>query len=177
MDESKLIELSKKHNKKALSILLSQNYSIVYGYLLKLSYNEEIAKDVTQETMVKAILNIDGFNGKSKFSTWLIQIANNYYLNLKKRDKRLLFTNSDVLDVFASEIESIEDQYIKKDRFINVMKHLQTYKASQRMPFILKHYYGYSYDEIATILNCPIGTVRSRIHNTIKKLQGELKGD
>lgn len=177
MDESKLIELSKKQNKKALSILLSQNYPIVYGYLLKLSYNEELAKDVTQETMVKAILNIEGFKGQSKFSTWLIQIANNYYFNLKKKDKRLLFTDIDVLDVFASDIESIEDQYIKKDQFIKVMTHLKTYKETQRMPFILKHYYGYSYEEIANILNCPIGTVRSRIHNTIKKLQGELKGD
>lgn len=177
MDEKRLIELAKLNNQNALSKLLDQNYNFVYGYILKLCFDKSLAEDITQDTMVKAILNIKKFKGQSKFSTWLIQIAHNHYLNIVKRNKKVTYHSNDVLDVFQNEIKSIEESYESKDKFIRVMTLLKKYKDKHRIPFILKHYYDYSYEEIATIMSCPIGTVRSRIHNTIKKLQVDLKGE
>lgn len=177
MNEGRLIELAKKNNQQAMSLLLSQNYDYVYGYIIKICFNKELAEDICQETMVKAILNIKKFKSNSKISTWLIQIANNHYLNVVKRNKKIVFTNLDILDVFSQNVTSVEDQVITKTQFLDVMQVLNNYKENQRIPFILKHYHGYSYDEISIIMNCPIGTIRSRIHNTIKKLQNDLKGD
>lgn len=175
--EQRLVELAKKNNKEALSILIENNYPIVYGYVLKLCYNEEVAKDITQDVMLKAIKNIKKFKGESKFSTWLVRIASNHYINTTKKSNRE-FTVDDVrfFEVFESHEKSIDDQIADKEMFVKIMSLLKEMKEKQRMPFILKHYYGYRYDEIADILNCPIGTVRSRIHNTIKKIQEELKG-
>lgn len=179
MDEYTLIKLAKQNNQKALSILLSNNYNIVYGYILKLSRNEEIAKDITQDTMVKAITNISKFKSNSKFSTWLITIATNHYKNTIKKYRRMIPVSEEQL-LCSLEINnktlSIEDQYSIKEQFLQVINALDDFKDSQKMPFILRHYYGYSYDEIAIIVNCPIGTVRSRIHNVVKRLQERLGG-
>lgn len=178
MDEKKLIELAKKNNQNALSILLSDNYDIVYGYLIKLCYDNELAKDLTQETMMKAIVNLSKFKLKSKFSTWLIAIATNLYKNHAKKNNKITFTDDlSMMDCMLKSHQLLEDDFIIKDQFIKVMKILKTMKDQQRMPFILCHYYGYKYDEISVILKCPVGTVRSRIHNTIKKIQTEMKGD
>lgn len=166
MDEKRLVHLARK-DKRVLEKLLQANYKLVYGYLLKLTCDVELSKDLTQDTMVKAIVYLDSFKGESKFSTWLITIASNIFKNHMKKKKHVtVLLEKDLKDMF-----DLEDQVINHQRFIKVMTHLKTMKEKQAMPFILKHYYGYSYEEIAEILACPIGTIRSRIHNTIKKLQ------
>ncbi len=179
MNEAVLIKLAQDNNRNALSQLLSSNYNIVYGYMLKVTKNDDLAKDITQDTMVKAITNINKFRGDSKFSTWLITIASNQFKNsIKKHNKMVTMKDSDLFSILegSNTSMSIDDKIIHKESFILVLKELDNYKYKQKMPFILKHYYGYSYQEISIILKCPIGTVRSRIHNVIKKLQLKLKG-
>lgn len=178
MDESTLLELARKQNQQALSMLLSQNYEIVYGYLIKLTLNQELAKDLTQDTMVKAIVNLNQFKGKSKFSTWLITIGSNLYKNYLKKNKRIQYTDDfSFLDQTVESRSKVEHLAESKETTRMIFQALSQMKMQQRMPFLLKHYYGYSYEEISTILDCPLGTVRSRIHNTIKKLQKIMKGD
>ncbi len=179
MDEAVLIKLAKDDNKKALSMLLSSNYNIVYGYILKLSRNDDIAKDITQDTMVKAISNIKKFRGESKFSTWLITIASNQFKNSIKKYKRMVpLESNDLMNILEKNnySNSIEDDLVLKESFLLLLKELDNFKQEQKMPFLLKHYYGYDYKEIAEILDCPIGTVRSRIHNVIKRLKTNLIG-
>lgn len=177
MNEQRLVELAKKNNRDAMSLLLESNYAFVFGYVLKLCYDQELANDITQDVMLKAIKNIKKFKGNSKFSTWLVRIATNHYLNATKRSKKIVYTDDySFFDSFHSPDKDIDVQVYEKELFIQVMTHLKSFKNDQRMPFILKHYYGYSYEEISKIMKCPIGTVRSRIHNTIKKLQDLMKG-
>lgn len=177
MNESRLIELAKQENKNALSMLLSQNYEFVYSYMIKLTLNKETAKDLTQETMVKAIVHLKGFKGNGKFSTWLISIGTNVYKNQVKKSKRMILTDDmSFMDELLPHVNSTETIVEQKERLTLILNCLSKMKDQQRLPFLLKHYYGYSYEEIAQILDVPIGTVRSRIHNTIKKLQKELKG-
>jgi RNA polymerase sigma-70 factor (ECF subfamily) len=175
MDDRVLIEQAQQMNKSALSELFKMHYKTVYGYLIKLTYDQTLAEDLTQETMIKAMVNIKSFKFKSQFSSWLLAIATNLYKNYIKKNKRIVLQED---MSFLDQIEvspSIEGQVLVNDQFKKVMSVLKTFKDQQRIPFILKHYYGYSYDEIAIILKIPIGTVRSRIHNTIKKLQKSLK--
>lgn len=160
-----LIERAKKGDKEALSLILQKNYAIVYGYFLKLIGQKELAYDLTQETLLKAIENIDKFSGNSKFSTWLITIGTNLFkdnlrrekINANKLAKIGIFENSTLVH---SEIE-----------FFNILDVLTPIK---KIPIVLKYYYGFTYEEIATILEIPVGTVRSRLHNAIKDLRAEL---
>lgn len=172
MDERSLIESSKK-SKHALSLLLSKHHKMVYGFLLQLTCNQSLAEDLTQDTMVKAIMNIKKFRHESKFSTWLFTIANNTYKNHVKKHSRVIVKP---LDETLESTFNTEKTVLIEDEFHKIMSHLKDMKDEQRIPFLLKHYYGYSYDEIAIIMKCPIGTVRSRIHNTVKKLQKHLGG-
>ena len=88
MDEKTLLEKARSGDRKSLELLLYDNYKIVYGYLLKLTMNEEVTKDLTQDVMMKAILNIKKFKGESKFSTWLISIASNLYKNYIRKNEK-----------------------------------------------------------------------------------------
>lgn len=173
MDEEILVLKAKKGDKKALEKLFQDNYSVVYGYMLKLILDENIAKDFTQEAMLKAILNIKKFKGKSKFSTWLITIATNAY---KDNIKKIKGREVNIESIATTSNENLEETIIIKETFQNIKRILLDIPESKRMVFILKHYYDYSYEEISKIVDCPIGTVRSRLHYCIKKIKNELDG-
>lgn len=71
--------------------------------------------------------------------------------------------------------ESVEDQSVKEMEYREAMSILSTIPYEKRAAFILKYYYGYSYDEISTILKCPVGTVRSRLHYCAIYIRDEMK--
>lgn len=169
MQEQKLVVLAQSGNKEALGILLRDNYPIIYGYLLKVTLNEEEAKDITQEVMVKAIININRFLGEAKFSTWLISIASNTFKDNLRRKKR--YSAVDINEISLEAPDNVEEQVINKEMIDRLKKSLLKIPEEKRMAFVLKHFYHYSYEEIGQILKCPIGTVRSRLHYCIKKLQ------
>ncbi len=169
LDEKVLLEKARSGDRKSLELLLYDNYKIIYGYLLKLTMNEELTKDITQEVMVKAILNIKKFKGDSKLSTWLISIASNLYKDSIRKNKYA--SSLKVEEITVKYSQNIEDSVINKDTIRRIENILKDLPHEKRMVFILKNYYDYSYEEISTILKCPIGTVRSRLHYCIKKLR------
>lgn len=169
MNEKALLEKARTGDRKALELLLYDNYKIVYGYLLKLTVNEELTKDLTQDVMMKAILNIKKFKGDSKFSTWLISIASNLYKDYIRKSKKI--SSSAIEELSIKDSQNIENDVINKDTVNRIGKLLSELPYEKRMVFILKNYYDYSYEEIGEILKCPIGTVRSRLHYCIEKLR------
>jgi RNA polymerase sigma-70 factor (ECF subfamily) len=171
-----LINEAKNGDRESLSKLLSANYSIVYGYIFKLCLNKDLTKDVTQETMFKAIKGLNNFKGEAKFSTWLVTIASNTYKNLIKKNITTI-EYDEYCKICQTNDKSVADIVIKKENYDLVKKAILSLPVDKRKVFILKHYYNYSYEEIAKILGCPIGTVRSRLHYCIKKLHLILEGD
>jgi RNA polymerase sigma-70 factor, ECF subfamily len=173
MDENelKLIKEAKRGDHRAFGQLFKENYPFLVKYLIKVTMNPDTAQDLAQETMMKCMEKIQLFNGQSKFSSWLISIATNLYIDQMRKKKR-------------------EQNWIGKEQTFRKLKwHLESHneewndalsalgKLSDdfRIPIILKHYYGYSYDEIAEMLKIPVGTVKSRIHNGITSVRRELQ--
>ena len=169
LDEKALLEKARSGDRDSLELLLRDNYKIIYGYLLKLTMNEDITKDLTQEVMMRAILNIRKFKGDSKLSTWLISIASNLYKDYVRKNKQISSLSIEELSVKDSQ--NIEETVINKDTVMRIKNMLMDFPYEKRMAFILKNYYDYSYEEISIMLKCPIGTVRSRLHYCIKKLK------
>lgn len=177
MDETNLINLAKQGYKVPLDTLLCKHYDFLYHYLLRLTLNKSLAEDLCQDTMVKAIVNIKGFNHQSKFSTWLISIATNLYKNeIRKSKKNIPMDIDDMANLF-SPVDTFTETIIHKDLIHKMVLILKKMNPKQSIPFILKHYYGYDLDSISKIMACPLGTVKSRIHQTIKKLQKEMEDD
>ena len=164
MLDQELVEKARAGNRWAMEQLLSENYPIIYGYLLKLSMNEEVAKDIT---------HIHKFKGNSKFSTWLVSIASNTYKDSLKKN-RAVPTVMEELNLISTE--NTEEVAIQREHIQQLKKSLLELPENQRKVFILKHYYNYSYEEIAKILDCPLGTVRSKLHYCILKLKGMMNG-
>ncbi|MDF2880669.1 MAG: polymerase sigma factor SigY [Clostridiaceae bacterium] len=171
MDEAQLIEEAKSGNKSALNKLLSDNYGILTGYIMKMCGNEDLTKDISQETLLKAVINIDKFTPKAKFSTWLIKIATNVYRDYLRKRKFVEYIDETTED----SSPNVEEEVINKDEYKNVINILKSLSYEKRAVFILKHYYGYKYEEISNALGCPVGTVRSRLHNSIKYIIDEME--
>lgn len=168
MRENELIEAAfagGKNGEEALAALLQANYRIVLGYFLKLTQDPELAKDLTQETMVRAIKNLRKYRGEGKFSSWLIAVGSNYYRDELRKKKTEVEINDGCLPVLEKQ-EEMEN--------VDIKRALLELPAEKRIPLILKYYYDYSYQEIAAALKIPVGTVRSRLHSAVRQLRERL---
>ncbi|MBD7911719.1 MULTISPECIES: RNA polymerase sigma factor SigY [Clostridium] len=170
-NEEKLIARAKDGDKYAFEMLIGRNLSILKGYILKLTCNKDLTEEILQETLLSAVIHIDSFTSKAKFSTWLIKIATNKYKDYLRRNKE----TDILLDIIPSSY-SLEEEIINKEELEEVLEILKSMSNDKRVVFILKHYYGYSYEEISAVVNCPVGTVRSRLHYGIKEILSKFKG-
>lgn len=174
LEEKELIKMAQNDNKNALNILFQENYKTLYGFLIKLTGDGNFSEDLVQETLMKAMIHIKSFKGESKFSSWLIQIALNLYRNELKRNKKFHVSSIDE-NLNLESKENIENALQVKLQVEKALLELQNMSYEKRVTFILKHYYGYSLEEISSIMKCSEGTVKSRLHNTIKRLKNILK--
>lgn len=171
MSEKDLIEKSKKGNKSALNMLLTESLPVLKGYIIKMTGDINLSQDIVQDTMLKAVLNINKFEPRAKFTTWLIKISTNVYRDYLRKNRQ-----TEVID------ETLEDQgpdtegkAIANYEYTEILKTINKLPPDKRSVFILKHYYGYKYEEIAQILDCPAGTVRSRLHYSVDFIIKELE--
>ncbi|HAG44560.1 MAG TPA: RNA polymerase sigma factor SigY [Clostridium sp.] len=172
MSDEKLIGEAQNGNKSALNTLILNNYDILSGYVLKLTGNADEASDVINDTIVKVVLNVEKYKPTGKFSTWMITIATNIYRDNLKKKKRFVSLEG------YEEISKVdvEEEIITKLDYEKILMLLKELPKEKRAVFILKHYYNYKYEEISEILKCPIGTVRSRLHYSVKYLMRRLEG-
>ncbi|MGE7780818.1 RNA polymerase sigma factor SigY [Peribacillus sp. NPDC097264] len=170
MEELELIKAAKKGDDQALGSLFQNTYPFLLKYLLKLTYDLQTSEDVAQETFSKAIENLSRYKGTSKFSTWLISIATRVYLDQKRKEKRE--------ESWLRQEQSVRklkwETQANNQAWDDVMEALGNVEDDLRIPIILKHYYGFSYEEIAKIIKIPEGTVKSRVHIGLKKIRKEL---
>lgn len=171
MHEQVLIERARRGDSTAMSQLMRDNYALVFGYLLKVTRDEETAKDVTQEAMTRALVSIGKFRGDAKFSSWLIQIAYHAYLDERRKwKKRMVHQERDQMDPHSTEAEAIRHDQMKR-----IHEALQGIDEPDRSIFVLKHEKGYTYGELAKMFGLKEGTIRSKLHYTIKKIQREVR--
>lgn len=170
-NEQTLIQLAKAGNDDAFIELFQSNYPFLYNYLLKLTLNEEISADLAQETMLTCYEQLSTFKGESKLSTWIISIASRLYidhLRKKKREGKWLHQTKVTLSRQLNWTAK-NNGYEWSDTFTD----FNQLDDDFRIPILLHHYYGYTYEEIGKLLKIRTGTVKSRVHNGLKKLRKE----
>jgi RNA polymerase sigma-70 factor, ECF subfamily len=167
--DSERIRKAQDGDQQALAGLLKDHYSFIVKYVWKMSGDEQLAYDVTQDTIVKAIQKIQQFKYKSTFSTWLIQMATNTYIDHIRKQKR-----SQKIDKKASEEWKNSRSPTAPGEWHDVQEALWSLDAQYRIPIVLKHYYGYDYEEISTLTSIKVGTLKSRVHYGLRKLRKEL---
>ena len=163
-----IINLVKKGDVRAFDILVVKYQDRLVYSVFKFCKDFELSQDITQEAFVKAFRNIDKFRGESSFYTWIYRIAiitaKNYFSN-KSRGAETY--NEDVLDGALSDLsfnsDNPETLLAAEEMKDAVNKAFQNLPDEIRSTLSLREYDGLSYEEIAKVQNCPIGTVRSRI--------------
>ncbi len=171
IDEQHIIQLAQRGDSKALALLLREHYAFLYKYLLKITLHPQTAEDLTQETMIRCIEKIRLYNSKSKFSSWLITIATNLYMDQLRRMKlERSWKDSEMADMRKIRWQSLHEN----EGWSELTEALSQLTREMRVPIILKHYYGYAYEEIAQMMDIPLGTVKSRIHNGLQQMRKEM---
>ena len=167
-NEINIINLVKKGDSRAFDILVVKYQDRLVYSVYKFCKDLELSQDITQEAFVKAFRNIDKFRGESSFYTWIYRIAINTAKNYFSNKSRGAETyNEDILDTALSDMslnsDNPETLLAAEEMKDAVNQAFQNLPDEIRSTLSLREYDGLSYEEIAKVQNCPIGTVRSRI--------------
>ncbi|MBF0648075.1 RNA polymerase sigma factor [Dysgonomonas sp. GY75] len=165
-----------KTSKQTLEHDLVQMQSNMLNYALTLTTNRDEAKDLTQETTLKALSNIDKYYDNVNFKGWVFTIMHNLFINNYRRVVRTqtVLDNSESLYQLNMPQESGFDSPEGSFTYHEIMNVLDTFNDDYKTPFSM-YFTGFKYDEIAKSLNLPLGTVKSRIFFARKRLQEILK--
>ncbi len=141
---------------------------------------EEDARDVCQETFLRAFRALPGFRGQAKFSSWLYRIALNLCRDWMRRERRAPTVQApegvDLLDLAAAAepSESIEELVARKDLARAVERVMARLPEEQRTAIVLKEFHGLTFREIAEVVGCPLSTVKTRLYQGLTVLRREL---
>ena len=152
----------------------------IYALAYRQIGREEDARDVCQETFLRAYRALKGFRGQSKFSSWLYRIAINLCRDWMRRERRTPVMQPpedvDLMDLAMARepFESIEDRIARNDLSRAVERAMAVLPEEQRAAIVLKEYHGLTFQEIADLVGCPLSTVKTRLYQGLTVLRREL---
>ena len=153
----------------------------IYALAYRVIGREEDARDVCQETFLRAFRALRGFKGQAKFSSWLYRITLNLCRDWIRRERRTPIAQApegvDLLDLASEQedVESVEDLVSRRQLGRAVAKAMATLPEDQRTAIVLKEYHGLTFQEIATLLDCPLSTVKTRLYQGLTVLRRQLE--
>ena len=124
-----------------------------------------MAEDIVQEAFVRVLKNLDRFDPKKRFSTWLFQIALNLCRDLARRDQ--------VRSRFRKGAQAMQQG--KTGGTLEEAVDAESLPLQQKEVLLLRYYHGFPEGEVAEILGCPRGTVKSRLHQAVKAVRNRFK--
>ncbi len=142
-------------------------------------HNQEDALELAQETFVRAYENLASFESRSSFSTWLYRIAANLAIDFRRREGRHSMLRGEEaqseLDRMPSSVGDAFAEFSRSELNRRLRAALDELTPEHRAVILLREVEGLSYDEISDILQCPRGTVMSRLHYARNRLRRILK--
>jgi len=153
----------------------------IYALAYRVIGREEDARDVCQETFLRAFRALPGFKGHAKFSSWLYRIALNLCRDWIRRQRRTPVTQMpDDVDLgdYAAErgpAESIEELVSRRELSAVVEEVMAQLPEEQRTAIILKEYHGMTFQEIADMQGCPLSTVKTRLYQGLLVVRRQLE--
>lgn len=189
IDDAVLVRQCWEGDSTAIERLVLKYQNRIYNVILKICADPDDAAELTQDTFVKVIENIDKFKGRSSFYTWAFRIAVNLTLNFCRRNARIGFSSLDseqvryksqpgkVLKEMLSNDSSLDPAAVAQDKELCriVLDSLKRLDDAQRAVVVLRDIEGMKYNQIADVLGIELGTVRSRLSRGREKLRQILE--
>jgi RNA polymerase sigma-70 factor (ECF subfamily) len=175
--EAQLIQAACKGDTTAFGSLVRKYQDRLCTALLHICGTLEEAEDVAQEAFVQAYLKLSTFAGQSAFYTWLYRIAVNAAISRRRRrrEESSVDANRESFGIEPhDEAEAAEERLLREERAVQVQRALSRLSDEHRAILVLREIEDCDYDQIAQILNLPVGTVRSRLHRARLQLKEQL---
>jgi RNA polymerase sigma-70 factor (ECF subfamily) len=179
--DEELVALAKGGDLDSFNQLILRWERPIFALAYRVIGREEDARDVCQDTFLRAFRALPGFKGQAKFSSWLYRIALNLCRDWIRRQRRApvlqLPEDADPFEL-ASEAgpsESIEDLVARRELTAVVEEAMALLPEEQRTAIILKEYHGMTFQEIADLQQCPLSTVKTRLYQGLSVLRRQLE--
>lgn len=169
MFHTNLVKKAQKGDDKAFLKLIQQEKVKLYRMAFVYVKDESDALDVVQETIYKAYVSIDKVKEVSYFSTWLTRILINTSLDYIKMKNKVIPIEQDVVE----RIESAEK--FETEARLDLQHAVEQLDEKYKTVIMLRYYQDLSVKQIAELLECPEGTVKTNLHRAVNKLRGNLK--
>lgn len=181
--DQQLVERVQKGDKRAFDLLVIKYQHKVMAVISRLIRDPAEAQDVAQEAFIKAYRALPGFRGDSAFYTWIYRIAINTAKNyLVARNRRPPASDLDVEDAefypgndAIHEMNTPERNLLRDELQATIEQAFQDLPTDLRTAVTLRELEGLSYEEIAEVMECPVGTVRSRIFRAREAIDKRIK--
>lgn len=178
-DETELIAKARGGDRESFTVLVERYERRVVGVALAVVHNQDDALELAQETFVRAFENLKNFESRSSFSTWLYRIAANLSIDFWRREGRYNVLRGEDAENELRRLPSSQGDSYKAASRTELGERLKEALAQltpeHRAVVLLREVEGLSYDEISDVLQCPRGTVMSRLHYARNKLRSILK--
>ncbi|MGB8213137.1 MAG: sigma-70 family RNA polymerase sigma factor [Anaerolineales bacterium] len=172
--ETGLIEQAQHGDRNAFGELVRRHYPGVIQVVYRLCGNTGLAEDMAQEAFLRAWINLPTFHPQSSLRNWLYRIAVNAALDVLRRKPEETLED-EAVQMIADPAAGPETTLIEKERVALLQQAMQSLPEAARSVLVLREYGGLSYQEIASVLDVPIGTVMSRLNYARNRLRELLK--
>ena len=178
-----LVEQVQKGNKKAFDALVLKYQWRIFKLMIRYANDSAEVHDLAQETFIKVFNNIDKFRGDSAFYTWLYRIAINTAKNYAIHEgRRIPIRDIDIADAEQYLRKSILKDFGTPEHLLlcdemkeRMNKAIEDLPEGLRLALVLRERENFSYEKIANIMHCPVGTVRSRIFRARETIGERIK--
>ncbi|MEO8627280.1 MAG: RNA polymerase sigma factor RpoE [Betaproteobacteria bacterium] len=182
--DQQLVERAQRGEKQAFELLVAKYQRKLARLLSRFIRDPAEVEDVAQEAFIKAYRALPSFRGESAFYTWLYRIgintAKNYLVAMGRRAPTTTEFDSEDAENFEDgdqlrDVNTPENELMSKQIAQTVNDTMEALPEELRTAIVLREIDGLSYEEIATVMNCPIGTVRSRIFRARETIAERLR--
>lgn len=157
------------------SELVSRYKKLIYSVVFNMMHDKEEVTDISQEVFIRIYKALDKYNPEYKFSTWSVKIATNYCLDILRK-KKVEQVPIDDISHMPNTKDTPESAYLQKEQSRIIKEAIDELPEKYRMPIILFHQNGLSYEEITKILNEPMTIIKNRLYRARLLLKDKLSG-
>lgn len=181
-DDFRFVKACQNGDRESFETLVHKYQNRIFNTMIRMIGDYETALDLTQEVFLRAYKNITSFKMKSTFFTWLFRIAINIATSKRRqyaqRPKNYMFSQYEVDENKGADPESEEPgpeyNLLQEEMKSTVQQAINELPLDFKQVLVLRDIEGMSYEEIQVIVQCPIGTVRSRLHRARQILKEKL---
>ena len=179
VSDEDLMKSCREGDMGAFELIVLRYKDVIFNFIYHFLADYHRAQDISQETFLRVLANVDRYKSRNSFKTWLYRIAANLCKNeLRDRNRRRMLSlddsNLDLGNLSRSRYTPPDVAYEREEMRILVKDAVSSLPADQRMAIIMREYQNLSYEEIASALNCSIGAVKSKIYRARQNIKKAL---